>query len=182
MNLEGVNSGVHRNRSRRRLGRGIGSGLGKTAGSGHKGQRSRHGYHALPIYEGGQMPLVRRIPKRGFNNRFADTVAIVNVGDIELRFESGEEVNPATLKERGLVKGQYDALKILADGELTKPLKISAHKLSAGAKEKIEKAGGTITILPGRAPLVKHQKKERPAKVGAEKPASDKPANKIAGK
>ena len=169
MNLQGVNSGVHCNKSRKRLGRGIGSGLGKTAGKGHKGQRSRPGYNALPIYEGGQMPLVRRIPKRGFNNKFADSVAIVNVGDVELRFEAGEDVNPATLKERGLVKGQYDALKILADGELTKALKFSAHKLSAGAKEKIEKAGGTITVLPGPAPLVKHQKKKRP-----EKPITDK--------
>ena len=120
MNLHEVHQDVHRNKSRKRLGRGIGSGLGKTAGKGHKGQRSRPGYNALSIFEGGQMPLVRRIPKRGFHNQFALEVPIINVGDLDRRFEAGEEVSPATLKTRGLVKGQYDVLKILGNGELTK--------------------------------------------------------------
>ena len=161
MNLNEVNRGVHRNKSRKRLGRGVGSGLGKTAGKGHKGQRSRPGYNALSIFEGGQMPLVRRIPKRGFHNKFALDVSIVNIGDLELRFEAGEEVNPETLKTRGLVKGQYDILKVLGDGELTKSLKISAHQFSAGAKEKIEKSGGQITVLPGKKPVVKVSKRQR---------------------
>jgi large subunit ribosomal protein L15 len=161
MNLNEVNRGVHRNKSRKRLGRGTGSGLGKTAGKGHKGQRSRPGYNALSVFEGGQMPLVRRIPKRGFHNQFALDVAIVNVGDLDLRFNAGEEVSPATLKTRGLVKGQYDVLKVLADGELTKSLKISAHQFSAAAKEKIEKAGGQITVLPGKKPVVKETTRVR---------------------
>jgi large subunit ribosomal protein L15 len=161
MNLHEVHLDVHCNKSRKRLGRGPGSGLGKTAGKGHKGQRSRPGYNALSIFEGGQMPLVRRIPKRGFHNKFALEVAAVNVGDLQRRFESGEEVSPATLKTRGLVKGQYDVLKILADGELTKSLKISAHQFSAAAKDKIEKAGGQITVLPGKKPVVKESKRQR---------------------
>jgi large subunit ribosomal protein L15 len=163
MNLEQVHKGVHRNKSRKRLGRGTGSGLGKTAGKGHKGQRSRPGYNALSIFEGGQMPLVRRIPKRGFHNQFALDVAIVNVGDIEIRFEAGEEVNPRTLKTRGLVKGQYDVLKVLGDGDLTKSFKVSAHRFSASAKEKIEKAGGQMTVLPGKKPVVKVKKEKKAA-------------------
>ncbi len=163
MNLQEVNREVHCNKSRKRLGRGPGSGLGKTAGRGHKGQRSRPGYNALSIFEGGQMPLVRRIPKRGFNNRFALEVVAVNVGDLERRFEKGEEVTPATLKARGLVKGQYDLLKVLGDGELTKSLKISAHQFSASAKEKIEKSGGQITVLPGKKPVVKVKKTKKVA-------------------
>ena len=165
MNLQEVHRDVHRNKSRKRLGRGIGSGLGKTAGKGHKGQRSRPGYNALSVFEGGQMPLVRRIPKRGFHNRFALEVCIVNVGDLQLRFEVDEEVSPATLKTRGLVKGQYDLLKVLGDGELTKRLKISAHQFSASAKEKIEKAGGQIVVLPGKKPVVKVKKEKKKAAV-----------------
>ncbi len=174
MNLQDVHQDVHRNKARKRLGRGIGSGLGKTAGKGHKGQRSRPGYNALSVFEGGQMALVRRIPKRGFHNRFALEVAAVNVGDLERRFEIGEEVSPATLKTRGLVKGQYDLLKILGDGELTKGLKISAHQFSASAKEKIEKAGGQITVLPGKKPVVK-AKTEREIKREIKREKEKKP-------
>jgi large subunit ribosomal protein L15 len=163
MNLNDVHQEVHCNKSRKRLGRGIGSGLGKTAGRGHKGQRSRPGYNALSVFEGGQMPLVRRIPKRGFHNQFALEVAIVNVGDLQLRFEAGEEVSPATLKTRGLVKGQYDVLKVLGNGELSKSLKISAHRFSASAKVKIEQAGGQVTVLPGKKPVVKLKKEKKPA-------------------
>ncbi len=163
MNLHEVHQDVQRNKSRKRLGRGVGSGLGKTAGKGHKGQRSRPGYNALSVFEGGQMPLVRRIPKRGFHNQFALDVAAVNVGDLQIRFEAGEEVSPATLKTRGLVKGRYDLLKVLGDGELTKSLKIFAHRFSASAKEKIEKAGGQITVLPGKTPVVKLKKEKKKA-------------------
>jgi large subunit ribosomal protein L15 len=161
MNLSNVNEGIHRNKSRKRLGRGPGSGQGKTAGRGHKGQKSRHGYNALSIFEGGQMPLVRRVPKRGFHNRYAESVAAVNVGDLERRFEAGEEVNWVTLAARNLVKGQYDLLKILGNGELTKSLKISAHQFSASAKEKVEKAGGQITLLPRKAPVVRNKMKKK---------------------
>ena len=136
MNLHEVHQDVHRNKSRKRLGRGIGSGLGKTAGKGHKGQRSRPGYNALVRIRRRPDALVRRIPKRGFHNQFALEVAVVNVGDLQRRFEAGEEVSPATLKTRGLVKGQYDVLKILGDGELTKGLKISAHQFSAVGQRK----------------------------------------------
>jgi large subunit ribosomal protein L15 len=163
MNLNKVHEGVHRNKARKRLGRGVGSGLGKTAGKGHKGQRSRPGYNALSVFEGGQMPLVRRIPKRGFHNQFALEVAAVNVGDLDRRFEANQEVTPETLKSRGILKGQYDVLKVLGDGELTKPLKVSAHRFSASAKDKIEKAGGQITVLPGKKPVVKEKKPKQPA-------------------
>jgi large subunit ribosomal protein L15 len=163
MNLSDVNKGIHRNKARKRLGRGLGSGQGKTAGRGHKGQRSRAGYWAASVFEGGQMPLVRRVPKRGFHNKFALSVVAVNVGDLEKRFQAGETVDPAALKVRGIVKGQYDLLKILGNGELTKSLTVSAHQFSASAKEKIEKAGGQIVVLPGKAPVVKNTKKKKAA-------------------
>ena len=151
MNLHEVHQDVHRNKSRKRLGRGVGSGLGKTAGKGHKGQRSRPGYNALSVFEGGQMPLVRRIPKRGFHNKFALEVAIVNVGDLQRRFEADEEVSPATLKTRGLVKGQYDVLKILGDGELTKSFKISAHQFMRRPKKKSRRPAARLPCCPARS-------------------------------
>ena len=107
------------------------------------------------------MPLVRRIPKRGFNNRWTDTVAIVNLSDLEARFDDGAEVTPDTLKEKNLAKGRYDVLKVLGDGELTKKLKILAHKFSRSAVEKIEKAGGEVVLLPGKAPVVKNKMKSK---------------------
>lgn len=99
------------------------------------------------------MPLVRRIPKRGFHNKFALTVAAVNVEDLENVFEANAEVTPETLKEAGLVKYRYDELKILGDGELTKKLKVSAHRFSKSAEEKIRNAGGEVIVLPGRTPV-----------------------------
>jgi large subunit ribosomal protein L15 len=163
MNLNDVNRGVHKNQSRKRLGRGPGSGHGKTAGRGGKGQSARAGYWTPTTFEGGQMPLVRRTPKRGFNNRWALTVAVVNVGDLDKRYKPGEEVNAETLAARNLAKGRYDVLKILGNGELTKALTISAHQFSASAKEKIEKAGGQMVVLPGKAPVVKNVKKKAAA-------------------
>jgi large subunit ribosomal protein L15 len=159
MNLNEVHQGVHKNKRRKRIGRGPGSGHGKTATRGHKGQGSRSGYSSMRVFEGGQMPLVRRIPKRGFHNRFAQTVAIINLGDLEARFEAGEEVNPETLKAKALVKGKYDLLKVLGDGELTKGLNISAHRFSRSALDKIEKAGGRAVVLAGKAPVVKNKAK-----------------------
>jgi large subunit ribosomal protein L15 len=161
MNLNDVHHGIQKNKSRKRIGRGPGSGQGKTAGRGHKGQGSRSGSSTSPIFEGGQMPLVRRIPKRGFTNRFADVVAIVNLASLEKNFQAGEEVSPDTIRDKGLVKGSYDVLKVLAKGELTKSLKITAHHFSRSATEKIEKAGGQAVVLPGKKPVVKNKMKTK---------------------
>ena len=159
MNLNDIHRGVKKNRARKRLGRGIGSGHGKTAGRGHKGQWARNGVSFLSIFQGGTMPLVRRIPKRGFNNRFAKTVLIVNVGDLNGAFKSGDKVTPETLAAANLVQGKYDELKILGNGEVTKKLKISAHRFSQAATDKITAAGGEAIVLAGKAPVVKGQKK-----------------------
>jgi large subunit ribosomal protein L15 len=105
------------------------------------------------------MPLVRRVPKRGFHNRFAPSVVIVNLSALEARFEEGTEVTPETLKANSVVKGRYDVLKVLGNGELTKRLKVSAHRFSDSAREKIEKAGGEVVVLPGKAPVVKNKQK-----------------------
>ena len=161
MNLNDVNQGIHKNKSRKRIGRGPGSGHGKTATRGHKGQGSRSGSSTLRVFEGGQMPLVRRIPKRGFNNRWAENVVAVNIGLLERHFESGDEVTPEAMKSKQLVRGSYDLLKVLGNGELTKSLTISAHRFSESAKEKIEKAGGQAVVLPGKKPVVKNKMKSK---------------------
>ena len=131
----------------KRIGRGHGSGNGKTAGKGHKGQKARSGGSIRPGFEGGQMPLQRRMPKRGFNNIFATVYATVNVSDLESRFESGAVVDAAALKDCGLVKDAKDGIKILGNGELTKALTIRAKKFTASAQEKIEKAGGKAEVI-----------------------------------
>ena len=159
MNLNDVHRKIHKHKRRKRVGRGPGSGHGKTSGRGHKGQRARAGWSCHPTFEGGQMPLVRRVPKRGFNNRWALSVAVVNVGDLEARFQSGDDVNPETLKAKNLAKGRFDVLKILGNGPLTKNLKVSAHRFSESAREKIQQAGGEVLVLPGKAAVVKNQKK-----------------------
>jgi large subunit ribosomal protein L15 len=127
--------------AKKRVGRGMGSGLGKTSGRGHKGAKARSGGGKGPGFEGGQMPLQRRLPKYGFVNIFSKEYACVNVKDLEV-FEDGSLVNFDVLKERGLIKKGKDGLKILGDGELTKKLNVEAVKFTASAKEKIEKAGG----------------------------------------
>jgi large subunit ribosomal protein L15 len=160
MNISDVHRGIRKGRPRKRLGRGIGSGHGKTAGRGHKGQGSRSGVAFLSIFQGGTMPLVRRIPKRGFHNRWAKTVATVNLGDLNGAFKAGDEVTPESLVAANLVKGRYDLLKILGDGELTKKLKVSAHRFSKSASEKISNAGGEAIVLPGPAPVVKNKTKK----------------------
>jgi large subunit ribosomal protein L15 len=164
MNLSDVNRGVHTARPRKRLGRGIGSGQGKTAGRGHKGQGSRNGVSFSPIFQGGTMPLVRRIPKRGFNNRWAKSVVVVNVGELNEAFKAGDEVTPDALATANLVRGRYDELKVLGDGELKKKLKVSAHKFSKTATEKITQAGGDAIVLPGPAPVVKNKMKKKVSK------------------
>ena len=158
MNISDAHKGVHKARPRKRLGRGIGSGQGKTAGRGHKGQHSRNGVSFLPIFQGGTMPLVRRIPKRGFHNRWAKSVVVVNVGELNDAFAAGDQVTPEALAASNLVKGRYDELKVLGDGELTKKLKVSAHRFSKSATEKITEAGGEAIVLPGPAPVVKTKK------------------------
>ncbi len=163
MNLSNVNVGIQKNKKPTRLGRGKGTGQGKTAGRGHKGFGSRNGSSQNVSFEGGQMPLFRRIPKRGFNNAGAAKVANINVCDISGRFEDGEVVSPETLKAKGLIKYRYDILKVLGDGELTKKVKVQAHRFSKTAEEKIKAAGCEMEVLPGKAPLVKFQKKAKNA-------------------
>lgn len=129
-----------------RKGRGPGSGNGKTAGKGHKGQNARSGGGVKPGFEGGQMPLQRRLPKRGFNNIFATKYATVNIADLN-RFEDGAVVNAETLKAIGLVKKTLDGIKVLGNGELTKKLTVNVQAFSASAKQKIEEAGGKAEVM-----------------------------------
>ena len=131
----------------KRIGRGHGSGHGKTAGKGHKGQWARSGGGVRPGFEGGQMPLQRRMPKRGFNNIFADELVTVKVSDLEARFENGATVDADALKACGLVKNAKDGIKVLGNGELTKSLTVKAAKFTASAQEKIEKAGGKAEVV-----------------------------------
>ena len=114
------------------------------------------------------MPLVRRIPKRGFTNIFALDVAAVNVGDLEEQFDAGDEVTPDALRAKSLVKSRYDELKILGNGELTKKLRVSAHRFSASAREKIEKAGGEVVVLPGKVPCEVKKKEKRQSKAATQ--------------
>ncbi|MGN0600980.1 MAG: 50S ribosomal protein L15 [Oscillospiraceae bacterium] len=130
----------------KRVGRGHGSGWGKTSGKGHKGQNARSGGGVRPGFEGGQMPLARRIPKRGFNNIFAAKMAAVNVSSLEI-FKEGTEVDAELLLASGLVKNIDNGVKILGNGELTKNLTVKADAFSASAKEKIEKAGGKAEVM-----------------------------------
>ncbi len=129
-----------------RAGRGPGSGLGKTAGSGVKGQGTRSGSKIKPWFEGGQMPITQRVPKRGFKNRFRKEVEIVNVGDLE-RLGDGAEVDPTVLSARGLIRGSGIPVKLLGDGEAPKNLAVKVHRVSASAKAKIEAAGGSVELI-----------------------------------
>ena len=133
-------------RESKRIGRGHGSGQGKTAGKGHKGQKARAGHGMRPGFEGGQMPLQRRIPKRGFNNIFATNYAIVNIAALNT-FENGAVVDVEAMKAAGIVKKAYDGVKILGNGKLEKNLTVKAAAYSASAKEKIEAAGGKAEVI-----------------------------------
>jgi large subunit ribosomal protein L15 len=136
-----------------------------------------------PVFEGGQMPLIRRIPKRGFNNKtFADVVAGVNVDDLEIKFETGEEVTPAALQEKGIVKKTFDSVKILGNGELKKALTVSAHAFSASAQQKIEAAGGKAVLLPGKKPVVRNKMGSRLKTIQAVNAAKSEPSKKTAKK
>jgi large subunit ribosomal protein L15 len=139
-------------RRKKRFGCGESSGHGKTSTRGNKGQKARAGGAVRPGFEGGQMPLYRRLPKKGFNNSmFQDVIVTVNVSTLNERFEDGAVVNEESLRAAGLVRGKFDAIKVLGDGDLTRKLTVQVDKLSASAREKIEKAGGTVT-LPEPAP------------------------------
>jgi len=131
----------------KRLGRGPGSGLGKTSGKGHKGQKARSGGGKGPYFEGGQTPLQRRLPKRGFTNIFKKDYVVVNLYQLEERFEAGALVTPETLVECGLVKNVRDGIRILGQGEITKALNVKAQGFSKSAEEKITAAGGTIEVI-----------------------------------
>ncbi|UCH83563.1 MAG: 50S ribosomal protein L15 [Candidatus Latescibacterota bacterium] len=133
-------------KKRKRIGCGTGSGHGKTSGKGHKGQKSRSGHKAYPWFEGGQMPLQRRVPKRGFHNRFKKNYQIVNVKNLE-RFPADAEVDANSLREAGLINKKGIPVKLLGDGALDRPLKISVHACTKKAKELVEKAGGEIRIV-----------------------------------
>ena len=134
-------------KERKRLGRGVGSGTGKTSGKGHKGQNARSGGGVRPGFEGGQLPLFRRLPKRGFSNAdFKVRYAVINLSDLN-RFEAGAVVTPEILKEMGLVKNQLDGIKVLGNGTLEKKVNVKAHKFSSVAKEQIEKMGGKAEVI-----------------------------------
>ena len=150
MNLSELHPAAGSRRPRKRVGRGPGSGTGKTAGRGEKGQKSRSGYRRKRGFEGGQMPLVRRVPKRGFHNPFRKEYAVVNVA----RFEelAGDAFTPQSLLESGVISKLADGLKILGNGELTRAVTVAAHKFSAAAREKIEKAGGKAEVIEGKKP------------------------------
>ncbi len=147
MNLSNLKPRPGAKHRTKRLGIGESSGHGKTSGKGHKGQKARSGGSIRLGFECGQMPLLRRIPKRGFNNAaFRTNYATVNVSDLEAKFDADATIDAEALRAAGLVRGNFDGIKILGDGELTKRVSITADKVSASAREKIEKAGGTITL------------------------------------
>ncbi|MBI5542912.1 MAG: 50S ribosomal protein L15 [Deltaproteobacteria bacterium] len=166
-------------RTKKRIGRGQGSGWGKTAGRGGKGQKARTGNMHFNGFEGGQMPLQRRMPKYGFKNFFRRDYAVINVGDLDAHFEVGAVVDAKSLKDAGLMKDSKDGLKVLGAGELKKALTIKAHKVSVTAKAAIEKAGGKVELIaekqlkiPARGEGVRARiAKERAARRAAKKKA-----------
>lgn len=160
MNLNDVHRGIVKHKKPKRIGRGTGSGHGKTAGKGHKGRSSRAGYSAKIGFEGGQTTLIRRVPKRGFHNSFGIDYYTINVGDLDALFEAGDTVNLESLHERRNFARSYRQFKILGDGELTKKLKVEAHKFTGSAKAKIEQSGGEAVELPGPAPVKRPEKKK----------------------
>jgi large subunit ribosomal protein L15 len=150
MKLTDLKPAVGSNKKRKRVGRGDGSGHGKTSCRGHKGQGARSGGNVQPGFEGGQMPLQRRLPKRGFHNPFKLSVSVINLDQLET-FAAGSEVTPELLSEHGLVSGKNKRIKILGDGSLSKALTVKAHGFSAKAKEKIEASGGKTELVKAHA-------------------------------
>jgi large subunit ribosomal protein L15 len=150
MNLSDLHPPAGQKHSKKRVGRGMGSGIGKTSGRGHKGARSVSGYSIMRGFEGGQMPLHRRLPKRGFTNIFKKQYAIVNLGNLDAL--EGDSFNPDRLMELGVVRKIGDGVKVLASGELKRAIHVSAHLFSKSAIEKIRAAGGTAEVIGGAAP------------------------------
>ena len=147
MKLHELQRNIGATHDKKRVGRGPGSGLGKTSGRGQKGQKARSGGSINPVFEGGQLPLYRRIPKRGFSNaKFKTVYAVINLADLNV-FEDGTVVTPALLKDTGLVKNQLDGIKVLGNGNLEKKLTIQANKFSASALEKIKEAGSKAEVI-----------------------------------
>ena len=146
MKLHDLKPAVGATTAPKRLGRGTGSGLGKTSGKGHKGAKARSGGGKGPGFEGGQIPLMRRIPKRGFTNKFRTEYVAINVDRLEI-FEDGQVVTPVELIEAGIIKNILDGVKIMGNGEITKKLTVKANKFTATAKEKIEAAGGKAEVI-----------------------------------
>jgi large subunit ribosomal protein L15 len=146
MNLSNIRAPKKATEKRKRVGRGMGSGMGKTSTRGHKGQRSRTGSRMIRGFEGGQMPLHRRMPKRGFHNPFSVSYSVVNLEELNV-FPAGETVTPELLRAHGFIRRAQDRIKVLGDGELTAKIAIHAHAFSATAKEKIAAAGATFEIL-----------------------------------
>ena len=147
MKLHELEKNIGATHAKKRVGRGPGSGLGKTSGRGQKGQKARSGGSINPVFEGGQLPLYRRIPKRGFTNaKFKTVYAVINLSDLNV-FEDGTVVTPALLKDTGLVKNQLDGIKVLGNGKLEKKLTIQANKFSASALEKIKEAGSKAEVI-----------------------------------
>lgn len=163
MDLKAVHEGINKRKKRKRVGRGPGSKRGRTATRGMKGQRARKGHKLSLLKEGGQMPLFRRVAKRGFNNQWRLTVAVVNVVDLQ-NFDAGAIVTPELLEETGLAKRRHDRVKILGDGDLDRALTVHAHSFSQSAKEKIEKAGGSCVEVAGPHVGPKIRNKMRPRK------------------
>lgn len=146
MKLHELSPAAGAKKSRKRLGRGVGSGWGKTAGRGTKGVKARSGGGVRPGYEGGQMPIQRRLPKRGFTNIFKKKIAVLNIKDLAV-FGTGDAVDEAELVKRGLVKGRYDGVKLLGNGEIKHALTVKLSAVSRSAREKIEAAGGNVEIV-----------------------------------
>jgi len=147
ISLNGLSPAKGSTHKKKRVGRGPGSGLGKTAARGEKGQKSRSGFSRKLGFEGGQMPLHRRLPKRGFNNIFKKRWLEVSLAALDQHFNANDEVNPEQLHDRGLIKKARHDVVVLGNGELTKPLRISAHRFTKSAREKIEKAGGSVVEI-----------------------------------
>lgn len=148
MNLNELSPAPGSKKNRKRVGRGESSGWGKTSGKGHNGQKSRAGATINPAFEGGQMPLLKRVPKRGFSNaRFKKDYAIINLTTLETRFADGAEITPERALENGAIKKLKDGMKVLGKGELTKKFSIKTNEISASAKEKIIAAGGTVEVI-----------------------------------
>jgi large subunit ribosomal protein L15 len=174
MNLSTLRAPKAANSNKKRVGRGMGSGMGKTSTRGHKGQRSRSGSRMMRGFEGGQMPLHRRLPKRGFNNIFRTEYVVVNLD--RLAELGAKEITPEVLYKAGIIKSASALVKVLGDGDVKKALTIHAHKFSKSAEEKITKAGGTITVIGGQAAAAASGK---PAKLRAKAEGAPKSEGKV---